>query len=781
MNTIPQQTIPDSKKNKDWVEENVNAYENLIFFEFKTIRANYVNKIANQNLRRGVLNPQDFMKVIDVHRTGLQSFPSDLKHVGIGNSRINRLLGEHILRPFDFRAVISSADEFSVSRKEDNRKQAIQQYLVEKLTQEITDPKELEAELGKQAEYFMYDWQDTAEIGANIILNYYYQQQNLKDKFDNTFENLLVFGEQIMVHEKIANEMNIRVANPLRSFYVADSESTTEDGLEIFVNITYLNPSSVQDKFYEFLTTEEVNRIQNYSTYWNTLSGNPYPQIGDASTLITVNEENPAGAQLLTPTENEQAFFASPTDIAGNIRVTYTLWKSKRKLKEVEYYDEFGIQRTKYVHSKYKISPNIEYVKKEIWVTEWWQCTKIGGDIYVNYGPVPYLNTTLNNISKQEPPVTIQNHNFNNAKAQSLMDIIKPFDFWYDLYAYRRDQLVALLKPDVLVYNTSMIPEGMDEGDYMYLIETTGTAPEDPTRAVPSGPAINRTVGSLNNTSMLRYVPSSGGSTIKVVDEMMNSVIQQMDMVCGINSQRLGDVQAREAVTNVQMANQNSSYITEKWFSVNEAFKRRVMKKTLNIGKEILREDPQKLSWIMNDYTQAVLTDEQLRSVDMADLDVIVTSSTQYEAIRQKVETLFERAIASGQAKISQLADLYTSSSLMAGIRKLKIDEQKTQQAQAAAAEAKNKLDKQIHDENLALEYAKIDADISKATISSLGFQEDTSTQDILKAQEVALKERQQNAKELQDQRQNEQDKEALRLKEKEIEVKKKQANKKTS
>jgi hypothetical protein len=779
MAATPLQTVPDSQKDKKWVEENVNSYQNLIFFEFKTIRSTYDNKCANQNLRRGIINPADFMKVIDTHRLGNQSFPTDLKHVGIGNSRITRLVGEHILRPFDFKAIVSSGDEMGVSRKENSKRDAIQQYMVEKLTQEIQDPQQLQAEIQKQAEYFKYDWQDTAEIGANIILNYYYQQQNLKEKFDSTFENFLVFGESIMRHQKIASAMAISIENPLRSFYISDSEATTEDGLEVYVNVQFLTPSTVQDRYWDKLSDTEVKRIQELRDYWNTIGNTPYPKIGSASTLAIVNEEAPT-AQLLSPNDSEQFFFGSPVDQAGNVMVLYVLWKSKKQVLEIEYFDELGIQRTKFAHSKYKVDKNTETIKKKMWWSEWWQCTKIGSDIYVDYGPVDYLNSSTSNMSKQECPVTLQLHNFNNAKAQSLMDLIKPFDFWYDVYSDRRDKLVALLKPDILTYNPSMIPEGLDEGDYLYLIETTGTAPEDPTRSIPSGPAINKAAGNFNANGM-RYLQSSGGATIRMVDEMMNSVLQQMDVVCGINSQRLGDVQPREAVANVQSANQNSSFITEKWFATHEFFKRRVMKKTLNIGKEILRENPQLLSWIMNDYTQAVMTDEQLRGVDMTDFDIMVTSSTHYEVVRQKIEMLFERAIASGTAKMSQLADLFMSNSLMSGIRKLKDNEQKQEQAQAQAQQAKNQLDKQMHDEKMALEYAKLRADVDKASIQSLGFEPDSSVDDIIKLRKQALEEQGHQETVKQNAKQNEQDQEALRLKEKEIEVKKIQAKKKTT
>jgi hypothetical protein len=564
--------------------------------------------------------------------------------------------------------------------------------------------------------------------------------------------------------------------------------------------------------FYDHLSEEDLAKLNSFRNIQAGLSpyGNiQYPLYGHIGELA-IPENSLTARGLYTINDIERSFFATNFDASGNIRLMSVIWRSKRKVKKLRYLDDMGIERFEIVHEHYTPDESKgETIDKELWINEWWRGYKIGNDIYPydKIEPIPFLATSLENVSKQSPPVIIQLYNTNSSKVQGLMDIIKPFDYLYDIFSYRRELLVNKLKGDILVFPTTMIPDNMTMSEFMNYVETTGDMPLDPAAPIIDGPKAGLAAGQVNNTVTPSVIGSTQGGPIAVLTEIMRDIINTMDIVSGITQQRQGAISQNELVGNVERSVQQSSHTTERWFAINDFFKKRVLKRVLDVQVSILRKNPKKLQYILDDLSAQVITDEELQALELSEFDLHISNSSTDAELLAKAEGLFQAALQAGTAKFSDLMDIYQNRSISSAIRQLRQREEEQAQQQAEVQKIQQQIAQQqmqmqaemekqrlqieaakieLEQKKLELDKYKIDVDAqTRITVATISTYRNTESKDIdqdmipdpIEIQHLALKERELQAKQM-DKQLDILNKRAIeesknRLKEKEINMRK--------
>lgn len=728
---LPDQMVSDEvKATDDWQKQNIDAFENIIMFENRQLRPTLYNKFNNYNLKRNVINQADFERILDPHGLGLNTFPARLEHMGFGNAKIDLLVGEHMNRRFDWRVSLSNNDESGISAKEQRMQDRVREELVQMLQSNMPE-EEAQKRLQRLSDYMNYEWQDIAESGAQKILKYYYKQQDLDTIFNRAFEDALIAGEQIVFTETLNNELFIRKGDPTKIFTIMSAEAIDESGLEALVEVTYQTVSNVLDNFYPYLDSEAIAKLQAFkgiSPFGGT-SGWKYPTYGPLGE-IAIPDDSMTASGIFPVSELERTLFATNIDVNGNMRIVHCLWKSKRQVKLLKFFNpETGLEEEKYVHQKYKPNKLLgEEIVKEMWVNEWWRGYKIGYDIYAKVEPVPFLSTTFENISRQEPPVTIQIHNTNTSKAQSLMDICKPFDYMLDVLYFKKKHLTSLLTPDLFVFPTSMIPDGMNMEEFINYVQTTATVPLDPTAEIDSGVMAGKAAGQVNNTVGANILSTGQSGPLNVITELINTTLQSMDQVTGITQQRQGAIQNRELVGNVERSVTQSSHITERWFRLNDKFKLRVLRKVLNIAVQQFKENPRKFQYVLDDLSTVALTDDELTGVLVSEFDLHVTNSTNDALIMQKIEGLFQVAMQNGTALLSDVLEIYQNESIANATAKLKLKEKQRQEQQSALDQQKQEIQKQLELQAQELEDRKVRLEAAKLELERYKIDTDRQT-----------------------------------------------------
>lgn len=726
--SIPSQMVSDSEKKTDaWKKGNINAFESLVLFENRQVKTSWINKITNYNLKRGILNIKDIERICDPMGLGMDTFPATMEHKGIGNAKIDLLVGEHIKRKFDWRVTRSSSDQTGIREVEEKKLKELQTFFQEALTKSYS-PEELETRIADIQKYINSPFFDVAESGCNKILKYDYKRYNMKEIFDNAFEDALIAAEQYIFVEDLNNDLSVRKADPTKVFTLMDAYATTEEGLEAYVEVDYHTVSSIVDMFYDQLTPQDLKKLESY----RSMGGNYFPtysKYGSIGELLVPQDSLTAQIQGVVPiSEFETTLFSSAFDSRGNIRLLRCGWKSKRKIKIIKWTDENGVSQEKPVHEKYKINPNAgEELVKEIWINEWWKGFKIGTDIYVGIEPVPFLSTSLENISKQQPPIVMQVYNTNTSKAQSLMDIIKPYDYLYNIFSFKRELLINLLQPDLVTFPTTMIPDNMNIEEYISYMMSTGYMPQDPSADIMT-PKGNMAAGQMN-TVIANKLSSTQSGPIQVITSVMQDVIQTMDIVSGVTQQRQGAISSSELVGNTERSVTQSSHTTERWFARNDFFKQRVLDKVLNTHLNIFRKNPKKLAYLTDDFTAQVLTDEEMNGILMGEFNVMVSKSSDDALLMQKLEMITQMGIQSGAISMSQVIDLYKNESISEISRVFKDKEKqqaeqqaKQQQQESEMAQQQMALQQQREEMLMQLEQQKLELEREKMMLQDAQF-----------------------------------------------------------
>ena len=727
---FPRQKLSDNKKTPAWYKDNVDFAENILVNDFD-LRSSFKNKRTNYNLRSNIINVKDFEKFINPDNLDLNSLPATFQHVGIENNKINLLLGEYSRRKKEYRAFLSANDQEGVTRKENQLGAEIKANLTRIIQNEAISEEQIQKELKELERYAKYDFQDIAEITANKILKREYKQQNLDFLFLRTFEDLLTAGEQIAYCGVLGGEPVIRRVDTNNLYTLGGNSMYIEDS-DVIVEYDYMSVGQVIDDYWDELKEKDVEFLES-----GTLATSSSKSSGlnrDMSIFEYYGEED--ALQIFHPNDLGSQTFSGAFDSYGNVRVVRACWRSRRKIGKLKYFDEDGEQQTTYVPDDYKVDRELGEEITWQWVNEWLEATKIADDVYVNMRPVPYAGKSLTNKSKGTPPYVGSVNSMVGSKVQSLMDIMKPLTYSYDIAYYKRELEIATYKGSFAAINSSMIPSGWKPEEWIRYVTVNKMGWLDPTNEILKGPSQGKSAGAFN-TLTATQVQLGDPNAIRMYTELLLDLENTMGKLAGVSGAREGQIQNREAVGNVEREVQQTSHITEKWFAIDANFRKRTLTKFLECCKFAYKKHPKRGQFLLDDMGMEMISN--FNEFNSAEMDIHITNSSEDTMLHQELKGLAQAAIQNGQAKIHDLIAIAQSESVQETARKLKnsseeiLEEQREkekadresnermQQAGLAAAEKVAEREDYHKNEDRKVEYAKIDSSLESIAMKEMG------------------------------------------------------------
>lgn len=729
--SFPRQKLSDAEKNDDWYKKNIDFAEHLLTSDVN-LRSNFKNKKANYNLRVNIINPKDFEKFINPDNLDLESLPASFQHVGIENTKINLLLGEYAKRRKEFKAYISSNDSEAISRKE----QALMSTITEELTSIIKHDSISEQEIQKRLQelerYKNYDFQDIAEITANKILKKEYKEGDFDFTFLRTFEDLLTSGEEIMYCGVLGGNPVMRRVNPMNLYTMGGNSMYIEDA-DIIVEYGYKSVGQVIDDYWDKLEPSDVDFLERGKT--DTSAGTD-GGIGLNRDISLYDYYGESGAlNIFHPNEMGVRTFAGAFDTYGNVRVLKVCWRSRRKIGELTYFDDDGIEQKDWVPEDYKVNKTLGETVRWIWVNEWMEGTKIADHIYTVMRPVPYASKSIVNKSKGTPPYVGSVNSTNDYKVQSLMDVMKPLAYSYDIAYYKRELAIATYKGSFTALNSALVPSGWDPKEWMRYVTINKFAWLDPTNEILKGPSQGKSAGTFN-TLTAQQIQVGDPNEIGMYTNLMLDIENTLGKLAGVTGAREGQIENREAVGNVEREVSQTSHITEKWFAIDANFRKRVLTKFLECCKYAYRTNPKKGQFILDDMEQQMIT--HFDEFCSTEFDLHVSNSTNDTQLQQDLRTLAQAAIQNGQATIADLVAITKSEStqdivkrLEESARRIKEEQNQMQEKQLAAQQEQAKMQQQTeqqkrefeiqkHNDEIAVKREQIQADIQIAEMKEV-------------------------------------------------------------
>ncbi len=156
-------------------------------------------------------------------------------------------------------------------------------------------------------------------------------------------------------------------------------------------------------------------------------------------------------------------------DSAGNVRVLRMYWKSRRKIKKVKSYDpQTGETVYNFYPETYQTKVEMGEEEEIFWINEAWEGTKIGRDVYVNMRPKPIQYNRLSNPSRCHFGIIGSIYNIGDQRAYSLVDMMKPYNYLYDVIHDRLNKAIAANWGKIMELDIASVPEGWTVEKFYY-------------------------------------------------------------------------------------------------------------------------------------------------------------------------------------------------------------------------------------------------------------------------------------------------------------------------
>ena len=708
---LPQQQLPFHRKTKKWRKQIVDWADSKTFFNYSPVRNSVIHKKINYDLLNGKLHMQDLEMVINPENQSAGFIPDKIQHYPIMNSKLNVLRGEESKRVFDFRVIITNPN--SISEIENAKKEELLQRLQQMMANSAQSEEEFNQELEKLNDYFTYEWQDYREIRANALLNHYVKEYNMPLLFNNGFMDAMTVGEEIYQCDIVGGEPVIMKVDPLKIRIFKSGYSNKIEDADMIILEDYWSPGQVIDTFYDVLTQKDIEYIEKA----------PYT-LGQASADSMDNIDDRAGFvnnyMIGDEITSQEGFFWDPLgtadgvnssllpfDMVGNIRVLRVYWKSRRRIKKVKSYDpETGEEMFNFYPETYVIDKDNGEEEQILYINEAWEATKIGEKIYVNMRPKVVQYNKLSSPSRCHFGIVGSIYNLNGNRPFSLVDMMKNYNYLYDVVHDRLNKFMAKNWGKILRLDIAKIPKGWNIEKWMYYAKANGLAVEDSFREGNIGAATGKLAGAMNNASS-GIIDAEFGNSIQSQINLLEFIKMEMSDVAGISRQREGQISNRETVGGVERATLQSSHITEYLFIQHDDVKKRALECFLETAKIALKGRSKKFQYILSDSSMRVMDidgDEFAES----DYGLLVDNGQGTQELSQKLDMLAQAALQNQTLSFSTIMKLYNSSSLAEKQRIVENDERKIQERNAQAQQQQLEVQQQEAQMKQEAEMAKM-------------------------------------------------------------------------
>lgn len=689
---FPPQQLSFSRKNKAWRKKNVDWADSRTFFNYSLVRNSVIHKKINYDLLNGILHMKDLMLVVNPNNINAGYIPDEIQHYPIMNSKLNVLRGEESKRVFDYKVIVTNPN--AVTEIEENKKNELFQRIQQLLAETSQSEEEFNAELEKLNDYYTYQWQDIREIRANALLNHYWKELNIPYIFNQGFMDAMTVAEEIYICDIVGGEPTLERLNPNKVHVFRSGYSNKIEDADVVIIEDYWSPGRIIDTYYDVLTKKDMEYIEKMP---NTIGQSGYDSMGNIDerfNFLPVNDYDEHVSSDYFFGGNTEISSLMPYDLAGNIRVLRIFWKSRRKIKKVKSYNPTtGETEFNFYPETYIIDKDKGEEEEILWINEAWEGTKIGKDIYVNMRPRVVQYNRLSNPSRCHFGIIGSIYNLNESKPFSLVDMMKPYNYLYDVIHDRLNKLLAKNWGKIINLDLAKVPKDWDIEKWLYFAKTNSIAVVDSFKEGNQGAATGKLVGSLNNASS-GVIDAELGNSIQQSINLLEFIKLEMSDVAGISKQREGQISNRETVGGIERSTLQSTYITEWLFIQHEDVKRRTLECFMETAKIALKGRSKKFQYILPDYSMKVM---EIDGDEFAECDygLVVDNSNALQELRQKIDMLAQAALQNQTLNFSTIMKLYNSSSLAEKQRMVEKNEMELMQRQQEAQQQQAQMEQQ--------------------------------------------------------------------------------------
>lgn len=476
MYDFPNQRVPDSEKEKeewyaaccDWIIAQGEASRDTNELEIK------------YGILQGKMPDEFYKKTLNPYNATNEKytrFPATLRNYDLMKGIIRRYVGEYIKNPHDF---IVSANNPEVVLSRDAKlnaelKSIVEQQLVAKIQQayaeylqEGNDPKSFNPQQAIDAEAFANEFNenyiDDISAQGQEILNV------IKDITDDTllyskcYFDFVAFGECYTYTDVVGKDIVKRVVSPRDAFPINTDNIFREDD-DMFCERRKLTYQQIIDEFDDYLDDKQREFL---NTYYAKRSTNVPVELA----FSTYESYFPNVCKKFN--KEDRDYLKKQPNMMRDLNpdlydVWHVVWRGEGRRAIVTYQNEIGLITTRVESGEYKLNKEAGDISIEyIYEPQVYECVRIGTR---NTAIYPYGARAIAYNRRGKLPYNGINELLPGFGKFSIIDIVTPFQVFYNIVSFHREMTIAKAKLNVLMIAKSLLGKKPEDTIYKMIAD----------------------------------------------------------------------------------------------------------------------------------------------------------------------------------------------------------------------------------------------------------------------------------------------------------------------
>lgn len=465
------------------------------------------------------------------------------------------------------------------------------------------------------------------EKAAQNIVQYLLQSKEIdfKHKLKQLLLDLFIAGEVYYKAEPSSGNTNIelKVLNPLNVFPDKNVNSPYINDSYRIVYREYLSEAELLVKYGKDLKKDDIKNLEKAKLDYN-----------DNNVRLIIANNSKYGC----------AYDSLYDGLESGVGITPNYSYSPHS--RVDLYEVFEVEWIDY-----------DFDSKKNRIENRYRVVKIGGDTYILYGKDDSIIRSIDKPNECRLSINGLHYVSRTGMPYSLIIATKDLQNRYDVLQFFKESVIA---------QSGTAGDWVDLAHIPYCL---GTELEDRLQKwiayKKSGLALidsSQEGVQMMNTTFNGYDDTIKLQTIQAIDLAIQDIENTVTSITGVFRERLGGVQPRDAVANVEMSMQQSYIITKQYYQTMDILVREMIIDCLNIAKKVYKNGISGTLILGKNYTQLFTALPEHYS--FTDFDIHIADSQELIKEQEQIKQLTLELVKGGQLDPELLVAVSTSESL---------------------------------------------------------------------------------------------------------------------
>lgn len=538
-----------TKKEEKLIKKINSTIRDLVYTKTKLIKA--------YNYYHGKRDPDQFRHLEENYGLGT---PTSIEFVPLTRKHIDVLVGEYLTVPL--LPKVSCKDEKTLSKIHTDKLSAINDDLKEimmdhfkdilKGSSETKPEKQLLKELNERQELLNSNFVSEYEIAAQNIVEWSIQSRliDFVNKRRVLMTDLTVGG---VAYYRVAendseNNVDFKVLNPLHTFLDRNFDSLYNKHSQRGVIREYLTKDQIMMRWGRYLKQDDIDLLEEEGSH----------KLYDL--------DSTAGFEFFETKDEE-----SEGILAGYEVAPFFGYHNEYQLRRYPVYDVEWLQTDKegdkYIMNRYR-------------------GVRIGSDIFILHGKVKNAQRSVDDPNACTLSINGLFNSDRNGEPYSLILATANLQDKYDIAHFYRDNLMANSGTTGDWIDVAHLPKFLGDDAVERLLKwkaykKQGDALFDSSQNEGDAP-LNTTFSGFDDTIKT--------DAVQALQVIIQSIEETCSSITGVFREKLGGIEQRDAVTNVEVGIRQSTYTTKQIFYNMDLLTREILLDILNISKVVFKK-----------------------------------------------------------------------------------------------------------------------------------------------------------------------------------------------